>query len=96
MPGAEFFFHGLLRDNELDVKRGREDSRDWETAKAYALQDKYGAFEFTQYEQRPYKSRRMEPGVRIIYESIWSNAPHDPPYQKFLGVKGTMLIRPCE
>lgn len=95
MPNAEFFFHGLNRGGELDVARGRSDSRDWETHKAFALQEKYGAFAYSQTMVRPYKSRRVEPGVRIVYDSIWEKS-EDPPYEKFLGVKGTVLIRPCE
>lgn len=96
MPNAEFFFHGLNRNGELDVARGRADSRDWETAKAFMLQEKYGAFGYAQTMTRPFKSRRVEPGVRIVYDSIWSNAPNDPPFEKYLGVKATVLIRACE
>jgi hypothetical protein len=91
-PQAYFYLHGITYGTqEVDRAAGVADSRQWESARAFALQQRYDVFGFGFVKAPRNLVEVKQNGVEIVYFYI----PSAQMYQKFLKVKATLLVRAC-
>jgi hypothetical protein len=92
-PQAYFYLHGITYGTgEVDRAAGVADSRQWESPRAFSIQQRYDVFAFG-FVQAPRKIVEAKaPGIEVVHFYI----PAMKTYQKFLKVKATLLIPACK
>jgi hypothetical protein len=93
IPGAHFYFHGITVGDKhaLDVPASIRDSAQWETRKAFLLQQRFGAFAFGRVKSVTRVTYRVADGVWVTHIFI----PSENLWMKFLKVDATKLVPTC-